>query len=84
MITIEKWSGLITAASPYALPGGACVEQNNIQCLQPGQIQPRNGYTGTAVPGRVVSAARYTHGTAATWTDRAVLQAGSQLIVWVP
>lgn len=43
MITIQKWSGLITNASPYSLPGGACVSQVNLQCLRPGQIQCRKG-----------------------------------------
>jgi hypothetical protein len=43
MITIQKWSGLITNASPYSLPGGACVSQVNLQCLKPGQIQCRQG-----------------------------------------
>lgn len=43
MITIQKWSGLITNASPYSLPGGACVSQVNLQCLRPGQIQCRQG-----------------------------------------
>jgi hypothetical protein len=82
MITIEKWSGLITAASPYALPGGACVEQNNIQCLQPGQIQPRKGYVGVGVnaPGPVTSAVRYSAGS----MDRIVLLAGTSLYIFTP
>ena len=79
MITIQKWSGLITNASPYSLPGGACVSQVNLQCLRPGQIQCRQGMSAvgaasmyyapilcvTAIPG---GAAR-----------RVALQAGSQI-----
>ena len=63
MINIEKWSGLITAASPYALPGGAMAEQVNLQCLRPGQIECRNGYTTAAPSPPVVSAVRYSVGT---------------------
>jgi len=42
---IKKWSGLITAASPYAVPPGANVEQNNLQIRKPGQLTPRPGMT---------------------------------------
>lgn len=81
MITVEKWSGLITAASPHALPGGACVEQNNIQCLQPGQIQGRKGYTSVGTPpGNVTSAVRYSAGT----NDKLVILAGSSLCIFDP
>lgn len=44
MITVEKWQGLITNASPYAVPGGGFVVQDNMQCLRPGQIECRAGY----------------------------------------
>jgi hypothetical protein len=83
MITIEKWAGLITAASPYALPGGACVEQNNLQCLQPGQVQPRKGYTvtsATTLPGKVTSAVRYSSGS----TDKMVILSGNTLYIYTP
>lgn len=64
MITIQKWSGLITNASPNSLPGGACVIQNNLQCLKPGQVQCRQGMTtASANLGRVVSMARMAAGT---------------------
>ena len=45
MIVIEKWQGLVTNASPYAVPGGGFVSQNNIQCLRPGQVEGRAGYS---------------------------------------
>jgi hypothetical protein len=81
MITIEKWSGLITNASPYALPGGACVEQRNVQCLKPGQIQGRAGLTTAATVGsslaQVISAVKCCGGT----SERVLVQSGSQLIL---
>lgn len=45
MILIDKWQGLFTNASPYAVPGGGFVEQTNVQCLRPGQIETRKGYS---------------------------------------
>lgn len=45
MITIEKWLGLITNASPYALPPGSAVTQVNVQCLSPGKVEVRTGVT---------------------------------------
>ncbi len=43
MISVEKWAGLVTNASPYALPPGAAVTQVNLQVLSPGQITLRPG-----------------------------------------
>lgn len=43
MIRISKWPGLVTAASPYAIPAGAAVEQLNAQSTTPGQITVRGG-----------------------------------------
>ena len=43
MIRISKWSGLVTAASPYILPAGGAVEQVNAQSLIPGQLTVRGG-----------------------------------------
>ncbi|MFM8497790.1 MAG: hypothetical protein ACKOEM_20045 [Planctomycetia bacterium] len=40
---IERWLGLTTSASPYALPPGAMVRQNNLQVLSPGELVPRPG-----------------------------------------
>lgn len=39
----DVWSGLITNASPYALPPGAAVEQVNLTCTARGQLQSRGG-----------------------------------------
>lgn len=43
MISIEKWAGLVTNASPYALPPGAAVTQVNLQAIAPGQLSVRPG-----------------------------------------
>jgi hypothetical protein len=43
MIIIEKWAGLVTNASPYAIPPGAAVTQVNLQALNPGQLSVRPG-----------------------------------------
>ena len=39
----ESWSGLITNASPFALPPGAAVEQTNLATHIPGQLTLRGG-----------------------------------------
>jgi hypothetical protein len=65
MITIEKWAGLVTNASPYAIPPGAAVTQVNLQVISPGQLVARPGtaavsfssHTGSTAP--VVRAIRY-------------------------
>jgi hypothetical protein len=79
MIVIDKWSGLITNASPYALPGGACAVQTNLQCLRPGELRGRGGLTQatTVASGQVVSAVRMPAGT----TERVLCQCGSAIIV---
>jgi len=43
MIVIDKWQGLITNASPYAIPSGAAVTQVNVQVIVPGQLVVRPG-----------------------------------------
>lgn len=43
MIVIEKWPGLITNASPYAIPAGAAVRQVNVQVIRPGELSARDG-----------------------------------------
>lgn len=40
---INAWAGLFTAVSPYSLPPGANVRQNNLQINRPGELQPRDG-----------------------------------------
>lgn len=44
MIVIEKWTGLVTNASPYVMPSGAAVTQVNLQVIVPGQISVRPGF----------------------------------------
>jgi hypothetical protein len=43
MIIIEKWAGLVTNASPYAIPPGAAVTQVNLQVIAPGRLEVRPG-----------------------------------------
>jgi len=68
VIIIDKWPGLVTNASKYAIPPGATVEQVNVQCLVPGQLTVRPGLQAVAfanTPGAtaaIVSAVRYQHG----------------------
>jgi hypothetical protein len=45
MIVIEKFSGLVTNASPYAVPPTSAATQVNIQCLVPGELSVRKGLT---------------------------------------
>lgn len=65
MIVIDSWKGLITNASPYALPPGAAVTQVNFQCIRPGELTVRNGQTSvtftahTATTGVPVVMARH-------------------------
>jgi hypothetical protein len=80
MITIQKWSGLITNASPYSLPGGACVSQVNLQCLRPGQVQCRKGLTvvgASTYAAAIVCVAAVPGGAA----RRVALQAGSNIFL---
>lgn len=37
------WAGLVTNASPYAIPAGAAVEQTNLNTVTPGQLTSRGG-----------------------------------------
>lgn len=39
----ESWTGLVTNASPYAIPLGAAVEQVNFHNATPGQLESRGG-----------------------------------------
>jgi len=43
MIVIDKWPGLVTNASPYAIPPGAAVTQVNLQAVRPGELSTRPG-----------------------------------------
>lgn len=37
------WAGLVTNASPYAIPAGAATEQTNLTTATPGQLTSRGG-----------------------------------------
>lgn len=82
MITIEKWAGLVTNASPYAIPPGAAVTQVNLQAIAPGQLAVRPGLQAvtfdsyTATTGPIRSAFRYP-GT----VDSVLHQTGSGVIL---
>lgn len=79
MIIIDKWAGLVTNASPYAIPPGAAVTQVNVQVLSPGQVQVRPGvvnlawgtHSGSTSP--IVSAFRFQNST----TENVVYQNAS-------
>lgn len=43
MPRLEKWGGLLTYASPYAVPPGAAVSQINLTCSFMGQLTVRDG-----------------------------------------
>ena len=45
MITIDKWAGLVTNASPYAVSPGVAISQVNFQCVRPGELNARDGQT---------------------------------------
>lgn len=72
MIIINKWGGLATNASPYAIPPGSAVTQVNVQCLVPGQLTVRQGiasvswatHSGSAVP--ITTMRRFQNGTLET------------------
>ena len=69
MISVEKWAGLVTNASPYALPPGSAVTRVNLQCISTGQLNVRPGTTsltftthsGSTLP--IVKAFRYPRST---------------------
>lgn len=48
----ESWKGLVTQASPFAIPAGAAVEQVNLCTSSPGQLTTRSGMRPVAcIPG---------------------------------
>lgn len=69
MIVIDKWGGLVTNASPYAVPPTAAATQVNMQCLAPGELNVRSGrtsvtfatHTGSTSP--VIQVTHFQHGT---------------------
>ena len=50
MLVIDKWPGLVTNASPYAIPPGASPEQINLICINPGQLVVRDGLGSKTYP----------------------------------
>ena len=40
---IDRWFGTVSSVSPYALPPGAAVRQNNLQIQRTGELVPRPG-----------------------------------------
>jgi len=70
VIVIEKWGGLVTNASPYAIPPGAAVEQVNLQCIVPGKVTVRQGLqavtfaSSDSTTASIRVAFRYQNGTA--------------------
>lgn len=48
----KAWGGLITNASPFALPAGAAVEQVNLSAHVPGQLSSRGGMRPVATVGQ--------------------------------
>jgi hypothetical protein len=43
MQRISKWGGLVTQASPYAIPPGGAQQQVNFTLSKPGQLTSRGG-----------------------------------------
>lgn len=77
MIVIEKWAGLVTNASPYAIPPGAAVTQVNLQAIMPGLLTVRPGHnavtfaSNTAGTAPIRSAMRYPNENAVIYQDSA-------------
>jgi hypothetical protein len=44
----DSWKGLVTKASPFAVPPGAAVEQVNLRSDTPGQLTSRGGMRAVA------------------------------------
>ncbi len=50
MQRIRKWGGLVTQASPYAIPPGGATQQVNFTLAKPGQLTSRGGMREMAFP----------------------------------
>jgi len=55
MLRISRFGGIITDASPYAIPPGGATQQYNLTCSVPGQLTSRSGMQ-LAVPERAAPA----------------------------
>ena len=77
MIVIDKWSGLVTNASPYGIPPGAAVTQVNLQAIVPGELRVRPGHNAvsfasiTAGTSPIRSAIRYPNEDCVVYQDAA-------------
>ena len=62
---LQKWGGLFTNASPYAVPPGGAVTQVNLTCSTMGQLTVRNGMRIVAfndgAPSNCLDVAGYAH-----------------------
>lgn len=64
---LSKWGGLMTDASPYAIPPGAAVKQVNLITSTLGQLTSRGGmqpvqFSGGEAPGDVIDLYCYSRG----------------------
>lgn len=50
-VKADSWPGLVTNASPFAVPLGAAVEQTNLESRIPGQLTARSGMRRVATTG---------------------------------
>lgn len=51
----SQWGGLVTNASPYAVPPGAATEQVNLSSSTPGQLSVRGGMQSLSVSNSAVT-----------------------------
>jgi hypothetical protein len=56
-LRLQKWGGLLTSASPYAIPPGGAAVQINLQNLAPGQLSVRGGMRPMAFDAGMAGAA---------------------------
>jgi hypothetical protein len=57
----DSWAGLVTNASPFALPPGAAVEQVNLNTSVPGQLQSRGGMRAISFSGPAAGSVVHCH-----------------------
>jgi hypothetical protein len=83
MIIIEKWSGLATNASPYALPPGAAVTQVNLQVLSPGRLTVRPGLAAVSFSSHTGATAPIRTALRCPGSQEAVLYQNSDGVIFV-
>lgn len=57
----DSWAGLVTNASPFALPPGAAVEQVNLTTSVPGKLQSRGGMRAISFSGTSAGSVVHSH-----------------------